>query len=146
MLVRFCSLPAKRNQARASLTGFLNFAVNTSVGQPRSRPGGYVGSDRIQLLANELEKTRYLLGPQPLKTSLEKTLDAGVTEVNSPSDGQGSAFNPNRGVGGGRGVNISGWSPESEGMSCLLLNFSTSSNPSSGGARSLYEEHWFGFL
>lgn len=86
---------SQTNQARASLTGFLNFAVNTSVGQPRSRPGGYVGSDRIQLLANELEKTRYLLGPQQLKTSLEKTLDAGVTEVNSPSDGQGSAFNPN---------------------------------------------------
>lgn len=83
------------NQARDSLTGFLNFALNTSVGQPRSRPGGDVGSDRIQLLKNELEKTRSLCGSQQLKTSLEKTLDVGVTEVNLPSDGKGSAFNPN---------------------------------------------------
>lgn len=53
---------SQRNQGRAGLTGFLNFAVNTSAGKPRSRPGGYVASDRIQLLANELEKTQSLLG------------------------------------------------------------------------------------
>lgn len=50
------------NQVRASPSGFLDLAVNTSVCQPRSHPHGCVGSDRIPLLSNELEKTRSLLG------------------------------------------------------------------------------------